>query len=76
MFLKHLRQFVIYGSPIFAYTVLPPPPFHMIVDMSFINFLKLIDLLDLQNDLGGQSCKIKLFLEKLVEQIVNYIYLS
>jgi hypothetical protein len=46
------------------------------VDMSFINFLKLIDLLDLQNDLGGQSCKIKLFLEKLVEQIVTYIYLS
>ena len=30
----------------------------------------LIDLFDLQNDLGGQSCKSKLFLEKLVEQII------
>jgi hypothetical protein len=34
------------------------------------------DLIDLQNDLGGQSYKSKLFLENLVEQIVTYIYLS
>ena len=39
-------------------------------------FKTLIDLLDLQNDLGGQSYKSKLFLENLVEQIVTYIYLS
>ena len=62
--------------PQYLHILYYPPPFHMIVDMSFINFLKLIDLLELQNDLGGQSCKIKLFLEKLVEQIVTYIYLS
>ena len=36
----------------------------------------IIDLLDLQNDLGGQSYKSKLFLENLVEQIVTYTYLS
>ena len=36
----------------------------------------IIDLFDLQNDLGGQSCKSNLFLEKLVEQIVTYTYLS
>ena len=34
-------------------------------------FKTLIDLLDLQNDLGGQSYKSKLFLENLVEQIVT-----
>ena len=40
-------------------------------------FIKtLIDLFDLQNNLGGQSCKSKLFLEKLVEQIVTYTHLS
>jgi hypothetical protein len=39
-------------------------------------FKTLIDLLDLQNDLEGQSYKSKLFLENLVEQIVTYIYLS
>ena len=39
-------------------------------------FKTLIDLLDLQNDLGGQSYKSKLFLENFVEQIVTYIYLS
>jgi hypothetical protein len=42
----------------------------------FLESVKLIDLFDLQNDLGGQSCKSKLFLEKLVEQIVTYTYLS
>ena len=36
----------------------------------------LIDIFDLQNYLRGQSCKSKLFLEKLVEQIVTYTYLS
>ena len=35
-----------------------------------------MDLFDLQNDLGGQSRKSKLFLEKLVEQIVTDTYLS
>ena len=35
----------------------------------------IIDLFDLQNDLGGQSYKNKLFLEKLVEQIVTYTHL-
>ena len=39
-------------------------------------FKTLIDLLDLQNDLGGQSYKSKLFLENLVEQIVTYTHLS
>jgi hypothetical protein len=39
-------------------------------------FKTLIDLLDLQNDLGGQSYKSKLFLETLVEQIVTYTHLS
>ena len=39
-------------------------------------FKTLIDLFDLQNDLGGQSCKNKLFLGKLVEHIVSYTYLS
>jgi hypothetical protein len=42
----------------------------------FSESVKLIDLFDLQNDLEGQSCKSKLFLEKLVEQIVIYTYLS
>ena len=37
-------------------------------------FKTLIDLLDIQNDLGGQSYKSKLFLENLVEQIVTYIF--
>ena len=36
----------------------------------------IIDLFDIQNDLGGQSSKSKFFLEKLVEQIVTYTYLS
>ena len=31
----------------------------------------IIDLFDLQNDLGSQSCKSKLFLEKVVEQMVS-----
>ena len=36
----------------------------------------IIDLFDLQNDLGGQSCKYKFLLEKLVEQIVTFTHLS
>ena len=36
----------------------------------------IIDLFDPQNDLGGQSCKSKVFLEKLVKQIVTYTHLS
>jgi predicted RNA-binding protein with EMAP domain len=39
-------------------------------------FKTLIDLIDLQNDLGGQSCKSKLFFKKLVEQIVTFTHLS
>ena len=39
-------------------------------------FKTLVDLLDLQNDLGGQSYKSKLFLEKLVEEIATYTHLS
>ena len=33
-----------------------------------MRFKKIIDLFDLQNDLGGQSRKSKLFLEKLVNK--------
>ena len=40
----------------------------------FLESVKLIDVFDLKNDLGGQSCKSKL--EKLVEQIFTYTYLS
>ena len=36
----------------------------------------IIDLFDLQNDLGGQSCKYKFLLKQLVEQIVTYTHLS
>ena len=36
----------------------------------------IIDLYDLQNDLGGQSSKSEFFLETLVEQIIPYTYLS
>ena len=36
----------------------------------------IIDLFDLQNDLGGQSCKYKFLLETLVEQIVTFTHLS
>ena len=35
-----------------------------------------IHLFDLQNDLGGQSCKYKFLLKQLVEQIVTYTHLS
>jgi hypothetical protein len=34
----------------------------------------IIDLFDLQNDLGGQSSKSEFFIEKLVEQIVSYTF--
>ena len=41
----------------------------------FSESVTFIDLFDLQNDLGGQSCKSKLFFEVLVEQIVTYTHL-